>query len=167
MGREIRRVPPNWEHPLAEDGDYVPMQNRTYAQTINEWNEGSQQWKKGEHERQLSKPELYARYPNYEDFWGPPPEPDDDTLRPEYDQEPTWYQVYETVTEGTPVTPPFATQHELVSYLIDHEYGNRRQIEAFVNEGWAPTLASIDGKVVEDFHIPAGHDQQMERQADK
>jgi hypothetical protein len=33
------------------------------------------------------------------------------------DKEATWFQAWETVTEGTPVTPPFATTDELVDYL--------------------------------------------------
>lgn len=32
----------------------------------------------------------------------------------------TWLQVWETVSEGTPVTPPFATRQELVDYLVQH-----------------------------------------------
>jgi hypothetical protein len=27
------------------------------------------------------------------------------------DKEATWFQAWKTVTEGTPVTPPFATMH--------------------------------------------------------
>ncbi len=79
---------------------------------------------------QLKNSELLTKYPTYEDFWGEPPEPNDPTLRPEYEEEPTWFQVYETVSEGTPVTPPFATEQELSDYLVRHNYGTQEQIDA-------------------------------------
>jgi hypothetical protein len=79
----------------------------------------------------------------------------------EHPQEMTWYQVYETVSEGTPVTPPFETQSELVEYLVANgdfwdqrcrKEGSsimecapwsRKQAEAFVyGPGWAPSLIS-------------------------
>ena len=34
----------------------------------------------------------------------------------------SWYQLYEVVTLGTPVTPAFATQEELITYMS--EYGD-------------------------------------------
>lgn len=34
------------------------------------------------------------------------------------DEDATWFQVWETVSEGTPVTPPFATKEELIDYLV-------------------------------------------------
>ena len=73
--------------------------------------------------------------------------------------------MYETVSEGTPVTPPFATKEELVEYLIEHgdfwdqkrrKEGNtimpcdpwtREQAETFVNDTeWAPSGMIINGK---------------------
>ena len=89
MGREIRMVPPNWEHPLGDDGDYLPMTNRTYAQATTEWHEGVEQWKRGEHWLQVNNAKVRTEYPNYKDFWGDPPSPDDPYFRPEYDEEPT------------------------------------------------------------------------------
>jgi hypothetical protein len=63
---------------------------------------------------------------------------------------PTWFQVYETVSEGTPVTPPFATKEELVDYLVangdfwDQHRGDggwsRENAEAFVGAGFAMSL---------------------------
>ena len=82
-------------------------------------------------------------------------------------REPTWWQVYETVSEGTPVTPPFATREELVEYLVENgdfwdqknraEGGSlmpcdpwsRRNAEAFVmGSGWAPTMIADGGKIM-------------------
>ena len=76
----------------------------------------------------------------------------------------TWWQVYETVSEGTPVTPPFETQEELVEYLVANgdfwdqsrraKGGSsmpcgpwpREQAKKFVlGRGWAPSLI-VDAK---------------------
>jgi hypothetical protein len=80
-----------------------------------------------------------------------PPNPD--SYRPKFQTEPTWYQVYETVSEGTPVTPPFATKEELVNYLVEHGdfwdqrrgHGgwSRENAERFVGAGWAPSLVTV------------------------
>jgi hypothetical protein len=49
--------------------------------------------------------------------WGPP---DPAYYRPWKDDEATWYQVWETESEGTPISPPFATREELVEYLVNN-----------------------------------------------
>jgi hypothetical protein len=59
------------------------------------------------------------------------------------------WQIWETVSHGSPVSPVFATKEELVEYLIeggdiwDRRRGtggySRKQAEAFVNSGWAPS----------------------------
>ncbi len=62
-----------------------------------------------------------------------------------------WWQVWETVSEGSPVTPAFATAEELIEYLVtfgddwDQKRGDggwsQEAAEAFVSrEGWAPSL---------------------------
>lgn len=86
---------------------------------------------------------------------GRPPDPD--YYRPWKDEDATWFQVWETVSEGTPVTPPFATKEELVDYLAtkgdfwDQRRGDgpwvRTNAEAFVGSGWAPTLMVKDGVI--------------------
>jgi hypothetical protein len=74
------------------------------------------------------------------------------------DKEATWFLAWETVTtEGTPVTPPFATTDELVDYLAtpgdfwEQEQGDgpwdRKSAEEFVKAGWAPTLI-VTGKQI-------------------
>jgi hypothetical protein len=37
MGREIRRVPPNWEHPKDADGNYKSMYDWEYETAAREW----------------------------------------------------------------------------------------------------------------------------------
>lgn len=53
----------------------------------------------------------------WEDYADPPPSyPNPDHYMPEGD----WYQLFETVSEGTPLSPPFATMEEVISYLEEH-----------------------------------------------
>ncbi len=66
-------------------------------------------------------------------------------------EEMTHYQWYEDVSEGTPMSPPFATEAELVDYIVEHGdpvYGDitREQAERFVQEKWAPSFIGIPGK---------------------
>lgn len=118
MGRELRQVPPNWEHPKDDNGRYQPMYDRYYLDELNEWWENHLLWEKGEHPYQNDDKPSTERY--YAEVEGNPP--DIDYYRKYTDDEATWFQLYETVSEGTPVTPPFPTKEDLVDYLV--EYGD-------------------------------------------
>ena len=157
MGREIRRVPPNWEHPryTADNaphnrlgslvGEYIPMFDRDYDTEAREWLDNCVKWDAGEHEdQQRDDPPAYKYF--WE--WGDNP-PDPESHRPAFIEQPTWYQMYQTVSEGTPVTPPFETKAELVNWLVERgeSHGTqyekrytRGQAEAFVEQEWAPSL---------------------------
>jgi len=52
----------------------------------------------------------------------------------------TGYQIYENVTEGSPVSPVFNSLLELVSWLIAQGV-SRQSAEAFVERGSAPSFA--------------------------
>jgi len=105
MGREIRRVPPNWEHPKDSAGKFKPMYDKTYHEEAIAWIEGFNSF----------KPTKHCKY-----YWECDFPPDEDYYIPYTKDEAIWYQVYETVTEGTPCTPPFETQDELVKHLVEH-----------------------------------------------
>ena len=123
MSREIRRVPPNWEHPLhtAETvqgrfpasfiGHFIPMHDQPFEDAAGEWKANFLRWEFRSH------PD-YKPGTEYWEYEGDPP--DRLSFRPAFTEDPTWYQVYETVSEGTPVTPPFATTAELVDFLVHH-----------------------------------------------
>lgn len=142
MGRELRRVPPNWDHPRDEYGKYIPMTDQEYdpQKWIDEFIACG-----GWHQEES------GRVP----FWEHSPPPSYKGMRPKYQAEPTWYQVYENVSEGTPATAPFATQDELIDYLVDvGEFAgtqwvkrwSRAAAEKFVREdGWAPSGAYLPG----------------------
>lgn len=87
--------------------------------------------------------------------------PDPAFYRPWTDAEATWVQVWETVSEGTPVTPPFATKAELVDYLVaggddwDRKRGrggySREQAVAFVESGWVPSMVVTGGQMLREI----------------
>lgn len=143
MGREVRRVPPNWEHPRNEDGRYIPLYDQTYESARREWLDGYAAHEPAEHDGL-----------DYWEYDGMPPVRAD--YRPYPDEEATWYQVYETVSEGTPVSPPFATQEELIAHLAEHgdktDHGKGwtlSRAKAFVESGWAPSGMIVGGRYIE------------------
>jgi len=114
MGREVRKVPPNWEHPKDGTGSYRPLLEPSYEEAAQEWTQGFNAWQAGTH------PDLkYVEEPaHYWEWAGSPPEKEDHI--PYTEDEATWFQLYETVSEGTPVSPPFPTLEEIARYLVDY-----------------------------------------------
>ena len=151
MGREIRMVPPNWDHPKQEgayDGRLQPMFDCTFEEAAADWKKNFAAWESGE------RPSYCSEDSKTLEFWewnGEPPERA--YYRPWKDDEATWVQLWETVSEGTPVSPPFATKEELVDYLATHgdfwdqKRGSgaweRKAAEKFVAAGWAPSMIVI------------------------
>jgi len=98
MGREVRRVHKDWNHPKNEDGHFIPM-----------------------HERFLYNQEEIEE--GLEDGWL------DDTppyygisVMPQWDEaERTHYQMYENVTEGTPISPVMESPEALARWLADND----------------------------------------------
>lgn len=160
MGREIRRVPPNWKHPTRMvpnhrlgrlEEDFQPLYDKDAETAWEEWYADYQAWIGGGFASVLADhPGAYNAaepYRSFCDYHGSPP--DVRSYRPKWDNA-TWFQVYETVSEGTPVTPPFATEEELVDYLVqngdfwDQRRGSggwkRENAESFVRSRWAPSM---------------------------
>lgn len=155
MGREIRKVIPNWEHPKKEKYNYIkqrlekvyqPMYDRPYIEAINEWIEEHQKWEQGNHPKQDKDYRYYAEFAGNA--------PDFEYYRPDWnEQEMTWFQVYETVSEGTPVTPPFETQQELIEYLVKNgDFWNQQRRESC--DPW--TREQAEKFVFGDRWIPSG-----------
>jgi len=75
------------------------------------------------------------------------------------------WQVWETVSEGSPVTPVFATAEALIDHLAqygidwDQKRGDpgwgRKSAEAFVRSEWAPSAAVIGNQFVTGHDVPA------------
>lgn len=70
--------------------------------------------------------------------------------RPEWTEEPTHFQVYEEVTEGTPLSPVFESEEELVEWVVDKGYA-RKAAEKFAEYKYAPSSAIINGQWYNDI----------------
>ncbi len=135
MGREIRRVPVGWEHPKDNKGIYIPMFDKDYESAAEEWLKNCASWEEGTH------PDRWTEYgKDYNYFWdyedGPP---DKESYRPKFLSKPDHYQIYETVTEGTPTSPVFKTLNEMVQWLMVEGYSNEAA-QNFAKGGYAPSM---------------------------
>lgn len=134
MGREVRRVPLDWKHPTNKDqqekhGQFDPnafthpdsphpLHDQPYQLACVKWKYGFREWEQGERSK------FYAEnYPEgeYWDYCGMPPDRKFYRDREWSKEEATAFQLYETVTEGTPVSPVFATAEELEQWLVTNE----------------------------------------------
>lgn len=64
-----------------------------------------------------------------------------DEWQPTVPPEGDGWQVWETVTEGSPTSPVFATGEELVQWLVDMGYGETASRQFVFDAGWVPSLA--------------------------
>ena len=102
MGREVRRVPANWQHPKDEFGSNIPLLGGSYSDAAKEF---------------LDKANAEG-LESATDYFGGAPTPDQ--YMPEWpESERTNYMMYETTSEGTPISPAFATPEELARWLAD------------------------------------------------
>lgn len=148
MGREIRSVTPDWEHPKDDRGKYIPMFNQDYKSAADGWIDSFKDWLEGKYPDQVSGLAKDGDY--FWDWAGNPPDRESYRERSWTEKEATHFQMYETVSEGTPVSPVFATLQELAEYLIangdfwDQKRGNggwsREAAEAFVKQGFAMSM---------------------------
>lgn len=103
MSREVRRVPANWEHPMREDR---PDCHQALFEGYNDAKaEFEAMWRKQGLQKAL---DWFGVAPNQEDYM--PEWPDDER---------THYQMYETCSEGTPISEPMETPEKLARWLAD------------------------------------------------
>jgi hypothetical protein len=107
MGRELRRVPENWEHPKNDSGNYQPMFNKYYGDALNEWMIQHKQWEDGTHADLIDNPKRKQEYPFYAQWGGNPPDVEYYQIIKYIEKELTHIQLYETTSEGTPISPVF------------------------------------------------------------
>lgn len=121
MGRELRMVPPNWSHPIVTFGDgrsgFKPMHGQSFRAAAAAWKRAFLEWESGVRPDGIAPEHAELEYWEYADN-----PPDRESYVPWEPETATWYQVWENVSEGTPVTPPFATRAELIEYLV--QYGD-------------------------------------------
>jgi hypothetical protein len=167
MGREVRRVPADWQHPKYPSdhyehhlrGRYVPLyEGGGYEASAAEWDEEWEAWQRGlarsysgERWREKSEAERAMRYTEYA---GPRPSPDD--YMPNWPAEQrTHLMMYEDTSEGTPKSPAFATPEELARYCADngvsafgYDTATYEQWLRVAQGGWAPSAVIADGQMI-------------------
>ena len=132
MGREVRKVPADWRHPKDEGtGKFVPlMDGKDYARRRANWLDS------------LAKNGLQDTIENE----GNPP--DLNEYMPLWlDDVRTHYMMYEDTSEGTPISPAFATPEELARWLVDNNAsalgrstGSYEGWLRVANGGFAPSM---------------------------
>ena len=97
MSREIRRVPATWQHPKNENGNYIRILDK-FSYSPEEIADG------------LRDGWLENTPPHY-----------GCNVMPEWpEEEKTHLQMYETTTEGTPISPVMDTPENLARWLADN-----------------------------------------------
>lgn len=157
MGREVRRVPANWQHPKIEQPNYIkgimeqryqPMFDEPFAPAMHEWYAKWEAWERGE------RPDYAGDFDgSYIDWNGGPPNPA--YYRPDWpDSECTHIMMYENTSEGTPISPAFEKPEDLARWLFDNKassFGSNtatyEQWLGMIKSEWAPSMIAIDGEI--------------------
>lgn len=141
MGREVRRVPSTWQHPMDEQrpNRYKPLhEGERYESSAKEFME------KANAEGLQAAIDWCGQAPDANDYMPNWPE-----------SERTHYMMYEDTSEGTPISPAFATPEELARWLTDHNASSFGGMTATYEQwlhvcqgGWAPSIVIADGKMM-------------------
>ena len=107
MSRELRKVPANWEHPKRENGTYQPMLKTFYGDALKDWFEQNEKWENGTHPDLIAEPELKNEFPLFAMWHGDSPNVKYYQAKKYTEEELTHIQLYETTSEGTPLSPVF------------------------------------------------------------
>lgn len=107
MGVVVRAVPPGWQHPVNDRGDFVGQYDGDqYEPDMLEW------------EADGSIPEEQPNPKSYMPRWSP--------------EEATHFMLYETVTEGTPISAAFASMEALMGWVGGRRFSE--VVEAFYKD---------------------------------
>src|SRR3954471_15330108 len=56
------------------------------------------------------------------------------------EEEAVCFQIYETVSEGTPVSPMFDTLTDMEDWLVNMKYYSREEAKEFCKQRWTPSF---------------------------
>lgn len=160
MSREVRMVPGDWQHPRDEHGKFIPLLGGSFADRLARWDEDAGQWARGFVRDFVTgtwepKADKYASL-SFEEWDGRRPEVSD--YMPDWPPERrTHYQMYETTSEGTPISPIAATPECLAKWLADNGASAFGDMTAtydewlgMIRKGWAP------GMIIAGGHMDSG-----------
>lgn len=73
------------------------------------------------------------------------------------------YQIWETVSEGSPISPVFARPEDLARWMVEHDTSVTRDtgcggwMHFILSDGWALTAGSVNGHVTSGVAFVASH----------
>jgi len=124
MGREVRMVPKDWEHPKSEDGRFIALFDGDFDTCAEDWDKEYAKWDAGNYPDYASEENKSLKYSEWS---GERPEKCD--YMPSFKKgTATHLMMYETTSEGTPLSPAFETPEELAAWLFENEasaFGNQ------------------------------------------
>ena len=136
MGREVRKVTSDWKHPEDEDGNYIALLEG-YSVDARDFME------KARRDGLQSAVDYFGQAPDMNDYMPEWPE-----------SEKTHFMMYETTSEGTPISPAFEAPEELSRWLADtgaSAFGrDTASYEAWLrvaNGGFAPSAVIRNGNL--------------------
>lgn len=145
MGREIRRVHGNWKHPRRKGGEeYKPLhEGCQFKRDMFDYEQEAMKWSFGVTQRYYPEE---TRGLTLEEWAGNPP--DRSNYMPDWSEhEKTHIQMYETTSEGTPISPVMETPEELARWLADNNASSfgastatYEQWLAVCRGGYAPSM---------------------------
>ena len=142
MGREVRKVAATWQHP-KDGGRYKPLYEG-YAEALVEFET------KQHAEGMQAAIEEFGQAPDKNDYM------------PEWSEaEKTHLQMYETCTEGTPISPVMESPEKLARWLTDNGAsafgGMTASYDAWLRVcegGYAPSAIIIGGELKSGVELP-------------
>ena len=156
MSREIRKVPADWKHPVNMRGDFIHLLEGGAAQPQSYWDVGKVKWEEGFRDdfnggwQPREGDELTSAYV---DWCGMRPIPED--YMPQWTpEEATHFMMYESCSEGTPISPAFATPEEVARWCADNGASAFADMTApyeawlrIAQGGYAPSMVLENGKL--------------------
>lgn len=177
MGREVRRVRKDWVHPRDSRGNPIPLHNQSFSEALAEWEESRDRWDRG-FVRTWSDDEPWrTRRDDDGDFngwYGSRPVPEE--YMPDWpEEERTHLQLYENVSEGTPISPPMPDEESLAHWLADNgananagETASYESWLAMIRQGWSVSMVGLPGgKLVSGVEFAGMRSKEMGSQGDK
>lgn len=156
MGREVRRVPADWQHPTRPNGDHIPLFDGPFAADAAKWDEAAAKWDDGFQRGYGSDPwvprgDAALECATYADWNGERPV-ESDYMPDWFDEQRTHFQMYENTSEGTPISPVMESPEALARWLVDNkasafarETATYEQWLRVCRGGWAPSFVIADG----------------------
>lgn len=164
MGREVRKVPPDWQHPRDDKGRYVGLLEG-YSKHVAQRAMEQEAWQRGK-VITFGGEDPAPSDVSFDEWYGEPPNPDH--YVPDFSEgSATFFQMYETVSEGTPISPPMPTLEALAKWLSEdssndgwrNDRNSYEQWLAVCKAGWVPSGVVIKG------HFMTGVEAEIHLQA--